>query len=162
MVVPIRGNVDTRLRKLEAGEFDAILVALCGLERLDLTGRATEILPREVMLPAVGQGALVIECRAGDETVRQLVGPLHDPISAACVAAERAMLAALDGSCRTPIAGLAEAADGRLTIEGRLLKPDGSDEIRGRRQGAIIDAEALGTALGREFQRRAGAGFGLS
>jgi len=162
MVVPIRGNVDTRLRKLEAGEFDAILVALCGLERLDLTGRATEILPREVMLPAVGQGALVIECRAGDETVRQLVGPLHDPISAACVAAERAMLAALDGSCRTPIAGLAEAADGRLTIEGRLLKPDGSDEIRGRRQGAIIDAEALGTALGRELRRRAGAGFGLS
>ena len=162
MVVPIRGNVDTRLRKLEAGEFDAILVALCGLERLDLTGRANEILPREVMLPAVGQGALVIECRAGDETVRQLVGPLHDPISAACVAAERAMLAALDGSCRTPIAGLAEAADGRLTIEGRLLKPDGSDEIRGRRQGAIIDAEALGTALGRELRRRAGAGFGLS
>ena len=161
-VVPIRGNVDTRLRKLEAGEFDAIVVALCGLERLDLTGRANEILPREVMLPAVGQGALVIECRADDETVRQLVGPLHDPISAACVAAERAMLAALDGSCRTPIAGLAEAADGRLTIEGRLLKTDGSDEIRGRRQGAIIDAEALGTALGRELRRRAGAGFGLS
>jgi len=161
-VVPIRGNVDTRLRKLEAGEFDAIVVALCGLERLDLTGRANEILPREVMLPAVGQGALVIECRADDETVRRLVGPLHDPISAACVAAERAMLAALDGSCRTPIAGLAEAADGRLTIEGRLLKTDGSDEIRGRRQGAIIDAEALGTALGRELRRRAGAGFGLS
>ena len=162
MVVPIRGNVDTRLRKLEAGEFDAIVVALCGLERLDLTGRANEILPREVMLPAVGQGALVIECRADDETVRRLVGPLHDPISAACVAAERAMLAALDGSCRTPIAGLAEAADGRLTIEGRLLKTDGSDEIRGRRQGAIIDAEALGTTLGRELRRRAGAGFGLS
>ena len=161
-VVPIRGNVDTRLRKLEAGEFDAIVVALCGLERLDLTGRANEILPREVMLPAVGQGALAIECRADDETVRQLVGPLHDPISAACVGAERAMLAALDGSCRTPIAGLAEAADGRLTIEGRLLKTDGSDEIRGRRQGAIIDAEALGTALGRELRRRAGAGFGLS
>jgi len=161
-VVPIRGNVDTRLRKLEAGEFDAIVVALCGLERLDLTGRANEILPREVMLPAVGQGALVIECRADDETVRRLVGPLHDPISAACVAAERAMLAALDGSCRTPIAGLAEAADGRLTIEGRLLKTDGSDEIRGRRQGAIINAEALGTALGRELRRRAGAGFGLS
>jgi hydroxymethylbilane synthase len=162
VAVPIRGNVDTRLRKLQAGEFDAIVVALCGLERLDLTGRATEILPREVMLPAVGQGALAIECRAGNETVRQLVGPLHDPISAACVGAERAMLAALDGSCRTPIAGLAEAADGRLMIEGRLLKPDGSDEIRGRRQGAIIDAEALGTELGRELRRRAGAGFGLS
>ena len=161
VVVPIRGNVDTRLRKLEAREFDAILVALCGLKRLDLAGRATEILPREVMLPAVGQGALAIECRADDETVSQLVGPLHDPISAACVGAERAMLAALDGSCRTPIAGLAEAANGRLMIEGRLLKPDGSDEIRGRRQGAIIDAEVLGTELGRELRRRAGAGFGL-
>jgi hydroxymethylbilane synthase len=162
VVVPIRGNVDTRLRKLEAGEFDAILVALCGLERLDLTGRATEILPRQVMLPAVGQGALAIECRADDEKVRQLVGPLHDPISAACVGAERAMLAALDGSCRTPIAGLAEAADGRLMIEGRLLKSDGSDEIRGWRQGAIGDAEVLGTELGRELRRRAGPGFGLS
>jgi len=162
LVVPIRGNVDTRLRKLEACEADAIVLALCGLERLDLTGRATEILPREVMLPAVGQGALAIECRADNETVRQLLGPLHDPISAACVGAERAMLAALDGSCRTPIAGLAEAADGRLMIEARLLKPDGSDEIRGRRQGAIVDAEALGTELGRELRRRAGAGFGLS
>jgi hydroxymethylbilane synthase len=162
VVVPIRGNVDTRLRKLDVGEVDAIVLALCGLERLDLTGRATEILPREVMLPAVGQGALAIECRADNETVRQLLGPLHDPISAACVGAERAMLAALDGSCRTPIAGLAETADGRLMIEGRLLKPDGSNEIRGWRQGAIIDAEALGTELGRELRRRAGAGFGLS
>jgi len=160
-VVPIRGNVDTRLRKLDVGEVDAIVLALCGLERLDLTGRATQILPREVMLPAVGQGALAIECRADNKTVRQLLGPLHDPISAACVGAERAMLAALDGSCRTPIAGLAETAAGRLMIEGRLLKPDGSDEIHGRRQGAIADAEALGTDLGRELRHRADASLGL-
>lgn len=160
-VVPIRGNVGTRLRKLAAGQVDAIVLALCGLERLNLTGHATEILSREVMLPAVGQGALAIECRADDETVRRLVETLHDPISAACVGAERAMLAALDGSCRTPIAALAEAADSGLMIEGRLLKPDGSEEVRGRRQGAVADAEALGAELGRELRLRAGPGFGL-
>jgi hydroxymethylbilane synthase len=107
-VVPIRGNVNTRLRKLDAGEVDAIVLALCGLERLGKAAQATEILSREVMLPAVGQGVLAIECRAGDDGLRRLLEPLHDPGSAACVKAERAMLAALDGSCRTPIAGLAE------------------------------------------------------
>src|SRR5271169_6584488 len=99
-IVPIRGNVNTRLRKMEAGEVDALVLALCGLERLDLSGYATEILTREVMLPAVGQGALAVECRTADAMVRQVVAPLHDPICAACVHAERAMLAALDGSCR--------------------------------------------------------------
>jgi hydroxymethylbilane synthase len=160
-VLPIRGNVGTRLRKLEAGEVDAIVLALCGLERLELTGRASEILPREVMLPAVGQGALAIECRADNETVHRLVEPLRDPISAACVDAERAMLAALDGSCRTPIAGLAEAENGRLIIEGLLLKPDGSEEVRGRCQGAIADAKTVGHELGRELRRRASTGLGL-
>jgi hydroxymethylbilane synthase len=160
-VVPIRGNVGTRLSKLQAGEVDAIVLALCGLERLDLIGPAIEILSREVMLPAVGQGALAIECRADDEIVRRLFEALHDPISAACVGVERAMLAALDGSCRTPIAGLAEAANGQLTIEGVLLKPDGSDEVRGRRQGEIADADAIGLDLGRELRRRAGPDFGL-
>jgi hydroxymethylbilane synthase len=160
-VVPVRGNVNTRMRKLDAGEADALLLALCGLERLGLTERATEILPRGVMLPAVGQGALGIECRAADEAVRHLLDPLHDPKSAACVGAERAMLAALDGSCRTPIAGLAELDGDRLTIEGSLLKPDGSSEIRGRREGRIGDAEALGTELGRELRKRAGADFGF-
>ena len=124
-IVPIRGNVNTRLGKMEGGEVDALVLALCGLERLDLSGHATEILRREVMLPAVGQGALAIECRTADEMVRQLVEPLHDPVSAACVAAERAMLAALDGSCRTPIAGFAEIDGDRLTIEGLLLNEDG-------------------------------------
>jgi hydroxymethylbilane synthase len=160
-IVPIRGNVNTRLRKMEAGEVDALVLALCGLERLDLSGRVTEILPREVMLPAVGQGALAIECRTADQMVRQLVEPLHDPISATCVHAERAMLAALDGSCRTPIAGLADVDRDRLTIEGLLLKEDGSKEIRGRFEGGVDDAAALGAELGKELGSRAGPDFGL-
>jgi hydroxymethylbilane synthase len=160
-IVPIRGNVNTRIRKLQAGEADALVLALCGLERLGEAGLATEILPHEIMLPAVGQGALAIECRADDEAMRQLVQPLHDPVSAACVAAERAMLAALDGSCRTPIAGLGEVANDRLILQGLLLKADGSAVIRGRREGGVSDAKALGTELGRELRDRAGPGFGL-
>jgi len=160
-IVPIRGNVNTRLRKMEAGEVEALVLALCGLIRLELSGHATEILPREVMLPAVGQGALAIECRTADEMVRQLAQPLHDPISAACVAAERAMLAALDGSCRTPIGGLAEINGDRLTIEGLLLNEDGSREIRGRFEGGIDDAAQLGTQLGKQLRSGAGPDFGL-
>ena len=160
-IVPIRGNVNTRLSKMEAGEVDALILALCGLVRLDLRRHATEILPREVMLPAVGQAALAVECRTADEMVCRLVEPLHDPISAACVAAERAMLAALDGSCRTPIAGFAEIDGERLTIEGLLLNEDGSREIRGRFQGGIDDAAVLGAALGEDLRSRAGPDFGL-
>jgi hydroxymethylbilane synthase len=160
-IVPIRGNVNTRLSKLGAGDVDALVLALCGLERLDLRGHATQILPREVMLPAVGQGALAVECRTADETARQLLLPLHDPISAACVAAERAMLAALDGSCRTPIAGFAETDGDRLTIEGLLLNEDGTKEIRGRFDGGIGDAAQLGGELGRELRSSAGPDFGL-
>jgi hydroxymethylbilane synthase len=159
--VPIRGNVNTRLRRMEAGEVDALVLALCGLERLDLSGHATEILPREVMLPAVGQGALAIECRTANERVRQLVAPLHDPICAACVDAERAMLAALDGSCRTPIAGFAEIDADRLKMEGLLLNEDGTREIRGRFEGGIDDAAALGAELGKDLRSRAGPDFGL-
>jgi hydroxymethylbilane synthase len=161
-VVPIRGNVNTRLRKLDAGEVDALVLAACGLERLDLSHRATEILPYEIMLPAVGQGALAAECRADDETVRSLLDALNDPIAAACVGAERAMLAALDGSCRTPIAGLAEVLEERLTIRGLLLSADGSTAISGQRASNVRDAEALGSELGRELRDRADPSFGLS
>jgi hydroxymethylbilane synthase len=160
-IVPIRGNVNTRLRKLETGEIDAMVLALCGLERLGEAARATEILSRKIMLPAVGQGALVIECRAGDDGLQALLEPLHDPGSAACITAERAMLAVLDGSCRTPIAGLAELDGDRLVLEGLLLKPDGSAEIRGTCAGGIGEAESLGTELGGELRHRAGPGFGL-
>jgi len=138
------------------------VVALCGLERLGKAGLMSEILAPDVMLPAVGQGALAIECREGDAALRQLLEPLHDPDSAACVGAERAMLAALDGSCRTPIAGLAECKGGLLTLEGLLIKPDGSSEIRGRRAGDIGEAVTLGTALGGELRSLADPDFGLA
>ncbi len=160
-IIPIRGNVGTRLDKLAAGEVDALVLALCGLERLGKTALALEILPAERMLPAVGQGALAIECRSGDGELRQLLAPLNDPASAACVAAERAMLAALDGSCRTPIAGLATIAGDRLTLDALLLTPDGNAERRGRSQGAIGEAVALGRELGERLRRGAGSEFGF-
>jgi hydroxymethylbilane synthase len=160
-VAPMRGNVDTRLAKLAAGEVDALVLALCGLERLGRAAAATEILAPEIILPAVGQGALAIECRTDDEAVRDLLAPLHDTASAACVAAERAMLAALDGSCRTPIAGLATIDGDRLTLEALLLSPDGTLERRGRIAGAAIEAAELGSALGERLRSGAGPEFGL-
>jgi hydroxymethylbilane synthase len=160
-VVPIRGNVGTRLAKLAAGDFDGLVLALCGLERLGQGGRASEILAPEIMLPAVGQGALAVESREADEALRQLLLPLNDPASAACVAAERAMLAALDGSCRTPIAGLATIAGDRLSLDGLLLAPDGNAERRGRIAGAVGDAVALGRELGERLRRGAGPEFGF-
>jgi hydroxymethylbilane synthase len=161
-IVPMRGNANTRIRKLEAGEVEATLLALCGLRRIGLAERVAEILPREVMLPAVGQGALAVTSRSGDRLLQRLLAPLHDGSSAACVTAERAMLAALDGSCHTPIAGLAEVEGERLTIEGLLLTTDGRREIRLQRAGDIADAEGIGRALGAELRRRAGPEFGLT
>jgi hydroxymethylbilane synthase len=160
-IIPIRGNVGSRLDKLAAGEVDALVLALCGLERLGKTALALEILPPEQMLPAVGQGALALECRSEDGELRQLLAPLHDPASAACVAAERAMLAALDGSCRTPIAGLATIAGDRLTLDALLLTPDGDAERRGRSQGMTDDAVGLGRELGERLRRGAGSEFGF-
>jgi len=160
-VAPIRGNVDTRLNKLASGEVDALVVALCGLERLGKAEIVSEILEPAVMLPAVGQGALAIECREADERMRQLLVPLNDLDCAACVAAERAMLAALDGSCRTPIAGLATIVGDRLHLEALLLSPDGDAERRGQISGAIGDAVALGAELGERLRRGAGPEFGF-
>jgi hydroxymethylbilane synthase len=160
-VVPIRGNVGTRLDKLAAGEVEALVLALCGLERLGKAAAATEILSPEQMLPAVAQGALAIECRSADAELRQLLAPLNDAASAACVAAERAMLAALDGSCRTPIAGLATLDGDRLSLEALLLSEDGSAERRGRSEGAVSDAVALGRELGERLRRGAGREFGF-
>lgn len=161
-IVPLRGNANTRIRKLEAGEVDATLLALCGLQRIGLAHLATEILSFETMLPAVGQGALAVECRTADDAVRRLLAPLHDLRSAACAAAERAMLAVLDGSCHTPIAALAETEGDRLTLEGLLLMPDGSAERRARRAGSLAEAAVIGSALGEELRRSAGPEFGLS
>jgi hydroxymethylbilane synthase len=160
-ILPIRGNVDTRLAKLAAGEVDALVLALCGLARLGKAAAVTEILSPERMLPAVGQGALAIECRADDTAVKDLLTPLNHPESAACVVAERAMLAALDGSCRTPIAGLAMIGGDRLTLEGLLLSDDGSAERRGRSDGTVGDAVAIGNHVGELLRRDAGPEFGF-
>jgi hydroxymethylbilane synthase len=160
-VQPIRGNVDTRLRKLADGETDALVLALCGLERLGTAGSASEILSPEIMLPAVGQGALAVEGRAADSRLRELLTALNDAESAACVAAERAMLAALDGSCRTPIAGLATIAGDLLRLDALLLSPDGTAERRSHIEGKAGDGAALGAELGARLRRGAGPEFGL-
>jgi hydroxymethylbilane synthase len=160
-IAPIRGNVGTRLDKLAAGEVDALVLALCGLERLGKADVASEILSAEDMLPAVGQGALAVECRAGEEELQGLLAPLNDAVSAACVAAERAMLAALDGSCRTPIGGLATIRGERLILDGLLLSEDGSAERRGRGEGAVGGAVEIGSELGLRLRRGAGPEFGL-
>lgn len=161
-IAPIRGNVDTRLAKHAAGEVDALVLALCGLERLGKADVASEILSPEQMLPAVGQGALSIECRTDDTAVNRLLAPLNHAASAACVAAERAMLAALDGSCRTPIGGLATISGERLMLDGLLLSADGKAERRGRGEGAVSDAVEIGTELGLRLKRDAGPEFGLA
>jgi hydroxymethylbilane synthase len=160
-IQPIRGNVNTRLAKLEAGEVDALILALCGLERLGLAARASEILPAETMLPAVGQGVLAVECRGNDAALEQILAPINDPETAACITAERAMLAALDGSCRTPIAGLATIAGGTLSLDALLLSADGTAERRGRIDGAAADAAKLGDELGGRLRKGAGPEFGF-
>ena len=160
-IIPIRGNVNTRLAKLQAGEIDALILALCGLQRLGRADVASEILSREQMLPAVGQGVLAIESRDDDSDVRNLVAPLNHPETAFCIAAERAMLAALDGSCRTPIGGLAIIAAGELVLDALLLSPDGTAERRGHVSGPPEIAAALGHELGMTLRRGAGPEFGF-
>jgi hydroxymethylbilane synthase len=159
---PIRGNVDTRLGKLAGGEVDGLLLALCGLERLGKADMASEILSVETILPAVGQGAVAVEGRADDAELRDLLLPLNNVESAICVGAERAMLAALDGSCRTPIAGFAEISGDTLRLRALLLTDDGSAERRAEGTAAPADAIALGHDIGARLRRDAGPGFGLA
>jgi hydroxymethylbilane synthase len=161
VAAPIRGNVDTRLAKLAASEVEGLLLAFCGLQRLGRSDVPSEILAVEAMLPAVGQGALAVEGRADDGEIRDLLVPLHDVVSAACVGAERAMLAALDGSCRTPIAGLAEMRDDQIELRALLLTPDGGAERRAEGTAPAADAVALGRAVGERLRREAGPAFGL-
>jgi hydroxymethylbilane synthase len=158
-VVTFRGNVETRLRKLDAGEADATLLALAGLNRLGLASAATAILTVEEFLPAVGQGAIGIEARVHDARVRDLLAGINHADTMTALAAERAFLAELDGSCRTPIAGHAKVADGILRFHGMILKPDGSEAHETRREGAAREAEALGADAGRELKSRAPADF---
>lgn len=143
-VLEIRGNVDTRLRKLQEGRYDAIVVAACGLIRLGLEERITEVFDLSVMLPEPGQGALAIEARADDREVLELVGRLDDPISRACVEAERACLKALGGGCRVPIAAFGEASQGVLRLHAAVLSPDGRQRIEAQGTGQLTKPVRLG------------------
>ena len=143
----IRGNVDTRLRKLDAGNYDAIVVAACGLIRLGLEERISEYLAPSVMLPEPGQGALAIEVRADDRETGAHVDWLDDPMSRACIDAERAFLDALGGGCRVPIAALAAARDGQLMLEGAVIAADGRRALRDTATGPITEPVALGRRL---------------
>jgi hydroxymethylbilane synthase len=158
-VVTFRGNVQSRLRKLEEGIVDATLLAQAGLNRLDMAHVATETLSIEQMLPAVAQGAIGIECREGDKRVLDYLAPLACADTMACVTAERAVLAALDGSCRTPIAALATLNDGTISLRALVLRPDGSEALETTREGPVSDALALGEDAGAELKQRAGPDF---
>ncbi len=158
-VVSFRGNVETRLRKIDAGEVDATLLALAGLKRLGLAEAATAVLSLDEFLPAVGQGIIAIEARADDSSTRALLDAVNHADTATVLAAERAFLAVLDGSCRTPIAGHATVDAGRLHFRGLIAKPDGSEVFETRREGAKADAVALGADAGRELRERGGADF---
>jgi hydroxymethylbilane synthase len=158
-VVPMRGNVETRLRKLAASEVDAIVLALAGLKRLGLADAATAVLSIDEFLPAVGQGTIAIEARGDDERMLDLVRAVSHSATAAALTAERAFLAVLEGSCRTPIAGHAAVAGGRLAFRGLIAKPDGSEVLEAQRHGAAVVAVRLGAEAGRELKQRAGADF---
>jgi hydroxymethylbilane synthase len=158
-VVPFRGNVETRLRKLDDGEVDATLLALAGLKRLDLADVATALLPLDEFPPAVGQGAITIEMRADDTRMRDLLASVMHADTGTALECERAFLAALDGSCRTPIAGLARLEGDRLRFRGLIIRPDGSETHETTREGPRADAAALGADAGQELKRRAPADF---
>ena len=138
-VVSLRGNVETRIRKLDAGEVDATLLALAGLKRLGLAGAATAVLEIDAFLPAVGQGAIGLETRENDDKTRAVLARISDDATLTAISAERAFLAVLDGSCRTPIAGHARIAGDVLSFRGLIAKPDGSE---------VLDCERRGVATG--------------
>jgi hydroxymethylbilane synthase len=158
---PVRGNVDTRLRKVDDGSYDAVVLALAGLKRLGWQDRATEILPPEVSLPAIGQGALGIECRDGDEETRAVLARMTHPETSICVAAERAVMAAVEGSCRLPVAAYAVRAGGEIHLRGMLADPDGTNLRRGERRAAFPtdekEAARIGRDLGDELRKKGAA-----
>lgn len=160
-VITFRGNVQTRLAKLEAGEASATFLANAGLTRLGMTDRITALIEPEEMLPAVSQGAIGIEIRSNDAVTRERLAPLHDARTEAALAAERAMLASLDGSCRTPIAGLAiDDPDGDgMWFRAEIVMPDGSRRHVTERRGAWADAAVLGRDAGEELKALAGPEF---
>jgi hydroxymethylbilane synthase len=147
-LLDLRGNVDTRLKKVAAGEFDAIVLATAGINRLGASDRITEILPPEIVLPAVGQGALGIEIRADDRETLKLVAALDDPESHAAVTAERALLRELEGGCQVPLGAWARRENGGLRLEAGVFSVDGKEFVRQELRGREEEAEGLGVRLG--------------
>ena len=148
----LRGNVGTRLGKITADGLDGTILALAGLKRLGLSPDGAVPLAPQVMVPAAGQGALAVQCRADDEDMQLWLQALHCPATAACVTAERRFLNALDGSCRTPIAAHAEISGDELVVTGRLLSDEGDDCAEGQMRGSIADAAALGIELAAQLK----------
>jgi hydroxymethylbilane synthase len=151
---PLRGNVDTRLRKLEQGEYDAIILASAGLKRLGKTELVKQIIPPEIMCPAAGQGALAIEIRDGDAATRQHLEFLNDPAARAATTSERALLSRLGGGCQVPIGAFAEMRGGKLHLEAIVADPDGSKLLRESRDGDLNDPEKLGNDVGQTLLSR--------
>lgn len=158
-VVTFRGNVDTRLKKLDDGVVDATLLALAGLKRLGREAAATAVLEIDEFLPAVGQGAIGVEARETDTHTRDLLAKINHAATLAALRAERAFLAILDGSCRTPIAGHARIEGDDIFFRGMILRPDGSETHETARQGAVQDGAELGADAARELKARAAPGF---
>jgi len=159
-IEPLRGNVNTRLRKLDEGRYDGIILAAAGLKRLGFGARIAALLDPDESLPAVGQGALALECRADRPDVIAALAPLADLETTLAVTAERAFSRALAGSCHTPLAGHAMLRHGELWLRGLLASRDGKEVMRGEKSAPVADAasaDALGTALADEFLAR-GAG----
>lgn len=157
--VNFRGNVQTRLRKLDDGVVDATLLAIAGLKRMDMDGCATSVLDWDEMLPAVAQGAIGIQCRDDDERSLKFLQALNDPPTKACVDCERSFLEALDGNCKTPIAGQARIIDGKILFRGLIAMPDGSVKFETTAEGAIEDAASIGKKAGEELKAQAGDKF---
>lgn len=157
--VNFRGNVQTRLRKLDDGVVDATLLAIAGLKRMSMDGCATSVLDWDEMLPAVAQGAIGIQCRSDDERSLKYIEALNHPETKSCVDCERAFLEALDGNCKTPIAGQARIVDGKIKFRGLIAMPDGSELYKTESEGSVEDAKEIGFKAGQELKERAGEKF---
>ena len=160
-ILDLRGNVNTRLKKLDDGNYDAIILAAAGLKRLGFERRITALLSPEQSLPAIGQGAIGIECRQGDATIETLIGPLNHSETALRVTAERAMNHRLNGGCQVPIAGFAELHEGRLRLRGLVGSPDGKRVVRIELEASSLEAESLGRKAAEDLLEQ-GAGEILS
>lgn len=147
-IIPLRGNLPTRLRKLKENELDAILLAQAGLKRLHSKLKHAKIIDKSVMLPAIGQGALAIECRANDTGLLQLLKKFNHKKTEQCVTAERSFLSSLGGGCQFPIAALAEIKNRKLILEGLIISPDGKKHVQGKISGKPENSEILGKKLG--------------